>query len=209
MGGWYPSSLPQHAACSQRHRRGVSSSGPHQRLDSNHPIWMIRIPGAFGDHPSRRVYNSCLFKDIHTSRIAIRRGPSKHRYLSSGHGPSSIIRSSSTVGCSPSYLGTLIARGRRRRWRISTPRVRPASVVRDPWLADTRARGDPDGGLPTSREHLGMTLIQSPALVHPRTRDGQLAIGTGDGMMPRCAQPDATVGPPLQSSHSSNSEGTR
>ena len=49
--------------------------GPHQRLDSNHPIWMIGIPGAFGDHPSRRVHNSCRFKDTQISRITTCRGP--------------------------------------------------------------------------------------------------------------------------------------
>ena len=51
---------------------------PHQRLDSNHPIWMIGIPGAFGDHPSRRVHNSCRFKDPQISRITTCRGPGNY-----------------------------------------------------------------------------------------------------------------------------------
>ena len=53
--------------------------------------------------------------------------------------------------------------------------------------------GDPDGGLLMSREHLGMTFDSAPALVHPRTRDGQLGDrDKGDGIMPGCSEPDAT-----------------
>ena len=34
-------------------------------------------PGSFGDHPSRRVHNSCRFKDTQISRITTCRGPGK------------------------------------------------------------------------------------------------------------------------------------